>query len=264
MREGRYPRPWIEAGLPYFLFRYMRQRGLGLKDVRDNTSAESLQDKFDLHNPGLASLMFQTGFLTLKPGTGGKLMVDYPNREVAEAFHAGLFLTYLGRPMEDRAHIKDLFRDMQTALLEGKYRQACACFDRMLDNVPFKLLPDERAYQGLLHMACLSLSAFLGVESEVLTRYGQADTVIEMTDKIVVFELKLNGTAAAALAQLEKKRYGAKYRDRNVPVIGVGLNFDAPKSYESEARRAASYGWAAKCRTLYAPPIRESHPQLRT
>ncbi len=252
-RDGRYPRPWIEAGLPYFLFRYMRQRGLGLKDIQNNASAESLRDKFDLHNPGLTSLLFQTGFLTLKSGTDGELIVDYPNREVAEAFHTGLFLTYLGRPMEDQAHIQDLFRSMQTALLEGKYRQACACFDRMLDNVPFKLLPDERAYQGLLHMACLSLPAFLGVESEALTRYGQADTVIEMANKVVVFELKLNGTAAGALAQLEKKRYGAKYRDRNVPVIGVGLNFDAPKGHEPEARRAAPYGWEMKCCALYSP-----------
>ena len=41
-----------------------------------------------------------------------------------------------------------------------------------------------------------------------------------------IFELKVDESAEAALAQIKAKDYAAPYRARNVPVWAIGLDFD--------------------------------------
>lgn len=251
--HGRFPRPWIQAGIPYFLFRYMRTHGFNQRDVKKD-AAESVWHKFDLHNPGLTPLLFQTGFLTFKPDGKGGLRLDYPNLEVEETFREGLFLTYLGKTFENLNEIKGLLRSMQAALLDGNYREACACFNLMLDNVPFDLLQDEAAYQGKLHMTLYALPAFLGVESEVHTRTGKLDTVVETPHAIVIFELKMNSTAAHAMRQLQNKAYGDKYAQSGKSVIGIGLNFNAPKNPPARTKRSAAFhAWGMDFCIIHTP-----------
>ena len=56
---------------------------------------------------------------------------------------------------------------------------------------------------------------------------GRADVVAEHPCGIYIFELKVDETAAAALAQIKAKDYAAPYRARNLPVWAIGLNFDS-------------------------------------
>lgn len=233
-----FPRPWIDTGIPYFLFRYMRTNGFTQRDIKKN-AVPSVWRKFDLHQPGLMPLLFQTGFLTFARDRRGDIVLDYPNLEVKAAFQEGLFLAYLDKTFDDLEDLKALFQGMQKALLDGAYEEACACFDGMLDNAPFDLLADESHYQALLHMACLSLPACVRVESEVHTRTGQLDTVVEMPDAFVVFELKLNQSASQAVQQIKDRDYGAKYAGQGKAVHGVGVNFEAPQNAEPAARRSA-------------------------
>lgn len=250
---GGFPRPWIDTGIPYFLFRYMRAHGFTQRDIKPN-AVPAVQRKFDLHKPGLMPLLFQTGFLTLTRDRRGDVALDYPNLEVKTAFQEGLFLTYLDKTFDDLNDLEALFQGMQTALLDGDYEGACACFDGMLDNVPFDLLADESHYQALLHMACLSLPACVRVESEVHTRTGKLDTVVEMPDAFIVFELKLNQSASQAVQQIKDRDYGAKYAGQGKAVHGVGVNFTAPKNAAPAARRSAGRErWVMDAFVIHSP-----------
>ena len=46
---------------------------------------------------------------------------------------------------------------------------------------------------------------------------------------IYLFELKLNKSAEVAMQQINAKNYASKYSLSGLPVIKVGINFDAEK-----------------------------------
>lgn len=53
--------------------------------------------------------------------------------------------------------------------------------------------------------------------------------VVWMPDTIYVFELKVNGTAQAALEQINSKDYAIPYQTDGRSVVKVGVKFDAEK-----------------------------------
>lgn len=91
--------------------------------------------------------MFQTGFLTYARNEQGETILDYPNPEVEYAFKEGLLLTYLGQTASSNK-MHRLWREMEEALTQGAFKQACSCFNRMLDGVTFHMLGRESRYQG--------------------------------------------------------------------------------------------------------------------
>lgn len=65
----------------------------------------------------------------------------------------------------------------------------------------------------------------LRAQAEVTTDRGRIDAVIELAERIYLFEFKLDGSAEAALAQIKNHHYATKYLDRGKPVHLVGINF---------------------------------------
>ena len=55
-------------------------------------------------------------------------------------------------------------------------------------------------------------------------RYA-ADAVVELEEGVFVFEFKIGGTAAAALAQIAARGYVEPYRQRGKPVYSIGVAF---------------------------------------
>ena len=60
------------------------------------------------------------------------------------------------------------------------------------------------------------------------------DTIVELPDKIVILEYKLDGTAAEALQQIEAKGYHLPYAQDGRPVVGLGVNFDRARHQITE------------------------------
>ena len=54
------------------------------------------------------------------------------------------------------------------------------------------------------------------------THYGRIDIAIEMKDKVIIIEFKLNQTAQAAIDQIKDKQYDQEYRDRNLTHLSSG------------------------------------------
>ena len=53
--------------------------------------------------------------------------------------------------------------------------------------------------------------------------------VIELPDRVVIFEFKLDGRADKALQQVEKTKYYQKYQHAGKEIELVGVNFDSRK-----------------------------------
>ena len=72
---------------------------------------------------------------------------------------------------------------------------------------------------------------FLGIyiDSEVATRKGYADSVVQTATHVYLFEFKHQETAEAALTQLLDKDYARKYWALGKTIVGIGVNFDKKK-----------------------------------
>lgn len=232
VRRRGFPRPWIDTGKPYFVFRYMKARRWGLGDIDD--SAAGVWESFDVRNPPLNALLFQAGYMTFKNGAE-KDQLGFPNAEVAEALHEGLFLAYLGKNAGRDSVVRDLVEDMARALAYGQCREACACFDRILDRVSYSELAAESNFQVALHIVCYMIESVLDVASETAGRKGRSDLVVETYAAVYVFELKRNKTLQEAMAQIQAKGYGDRYRGAGKKVIGIGLNFRVPSATDEGA-----------------------------
>jgi hypothetical protein len=63
------------------------------------------------------------------------------------------------------------------------------------------------------------------VRSELHAPVGRMDTVIITTNRIFLFEFKMNETAEAAIQCIKDRNYAASLRHRNLPITGVGVVF---------------------------------------
>ncbi|MCD8265910.1 MAG: PD-(D/E)XK nuclease domain-containing protein, partial [Prevotellaceae bacterium] len=55
---------------------------------------------------------------------------------------------------------------------------------------------------------------------------GRIDMVLQTGGVIYLFELKLKGSAAEALAQIDLKNYPERFALGGLPVVKVGVGFD--------------------------------------
>ena len=81
---------WFQTGTPTFLIKKMEEEDFfHLEDIEADVN---FLNQCSLDNVELISLLFQTGYLTIKEKSQyGELVLSYPNQEVRTAIHT--FLT---------------------------------------------------------------------------------------------------------------------------------------------------------------------------
>ena len=70
---------------------------------------------------------------------------------------------------------------------------------------------------------------FYSSVAEKETSEGRIDCVVECPNYVYIIEFKLNGSAAAALRQIEEKSYAKPYASDSRKVIALGINFSSEK-----------------------------------
>ncbi len=235
VRQRGFPRPWLKVGIPLFLFRHMQDHRYDVADLVGPPG--DLDSTFNLGHPNVRSLLFQTGFLTLRTDAGHRPQLDYPNREVETGFKAQVLQLFSGRDDSQTEIFLDNQERMRTALVEGRYPDAAGYFPWLLEAFTYEQLRDESHYKLLLHTACLFLPG-LQPHSEVRTLRGIADTVLETADALLVFEFKLNRTLAAARKQLTARAYGDRFQALGKRVIGIAVNLRTPRDIGGQRDKA--------------------------
>ena len=86
----------------------------------------------------------------------------------------------------------------------------------------------ERYFQYTFYLIMQMLGRYNTlVEKE--TSEGRIDCVLECPDYVYILEFKLNGSASAALKQIEDKGYAKPYMADSRKVICLGINFSSEK-----------------------------------
>jgi hypothetical protein len=217
---------WFRTGTPTFLIKLMQQQN---EFIFNNLKLRgALIASYDLENLDLRTILFQTGYLTIKhiDRLNGVYTLDYPNREVEEAMGDYILGSLLGRSPLDAAipvvNIKEAF-------FKNDIEKVIKIINAILKDVPSMLIKGkkEHFYHALVHLHFRYLGLLM--DSEVNTSDGRMDAVVKTNTHIYILEFKLNLSADIALQQIKDKDYAAKYVIENKEIQLIGISFNARK-----------------------------------
>ncbi len=224
---------WFESGTPTFLIKQMQHFQTDIMSM-DNLQVKSIA--FDQPTENMQNalpLLYQSGYLTIK--SYDREVEEYtlaiPNQEVRVGYLEGLTPAYIGLNSSDvqvgfakyfwlalkKRDIDTAMRAMQTYLAGVPYVEG---FKRKLAEAANA----EGFYEYTMYLIFSMLNVY--VRTQVKCAGGRTDMVVQMPDTTYVFELKLNGTAAEALEQINSNNYALPYQFEGKKVVKIGVAFD--------------------------------------
>jgi len=208
-KTQRFANYWFETGTPTFLIEMIHQNNYDVESLHNLRVSEMAFSTYDIKQLELIPLLVQTGYLTIKDYDDETQIytLSYPNYEVENAFlvylldafssiEQGLSESHLVRMIEAlRGYEMDTFFNILKILFA---------------NIDYDLhVKNEKYYQTIFYLVFKLMG--LRIDAEVKTSVGRIDAVVELVDRLYLFEFKLNKDATVALDQIDAKKYHEKY-----------------------------------------------------
>lgn len=217
---------WFATATPSFLIKLLKQHEVPAYELEELIADNRMLDSADVHNISVLSMLFQTGYLTVKhvrrSFRGDQYTLGYPNHEVAQSFQQHLLTSYLDANI-DRVNsimLVNLERTLASQNLPG----FITVLQSVFASIPHQLfLPQEAYYHSVVYLV-LKLLGF-AVYAERFTNLGRIDAVLEMDSVVYIMEFKMS-TAEAAIAQIREKQYDQPFRGSGKAIIWLGIAFD--------------------------------------
>ena len=215
---------WTQTGRASMLMNFIRREGVLQVDLDGVVSAvEPDFDVSDLGNLNPIGMLYQTGYLTIAEYSQGLYQLRVPDEEVKRDVAALVAGAWASRDAQWSV-------SLGAKLRTGKWGDFFEGLKALYAKLPYGSREsferkNEFSYQRPL-CALLAAQGFR-YDPEVTQTAGRSDLVAEHPSGVWIFELKVDETAEAALAQIKAKGYAAPYRARNLPVWAIGLAFDS-------------------------------------
>ena len=224
---------WFASGTPGYLVRLLAHSNENINElIGKYYPAEMFIDyKADVEQP--LPMIYQSGYLTIKACNPRRqtYLLDFPNDEVRSGFISVLAGDYF---KEGRAQPATWLEDVTDALENGNIVAFMKQMTALLSSVTYRFqrkqdaFECERYFQYTFYLIMQMLGRYNTlVEKE--TSEGRIDCVLECPDYVYILEFKLNGSATAALKQIEDKGYAKPYIADRRKVICLGINFSSEK-----------------------------------
>ena len=226
-QENKFANYWFESGSPSFLVKLIRKYDIDLSELEGYKAGEEVFSSFEIDRMHVVSLLFQTGYLTIKkiqPAERRKrfYILSYPNAEVKEAF-----LVYLLGDFSPKfsGRISVIIDDLKTCLKKGDTDRFFEIIRSLFAQIPYDMFVEGREgyYQTVIYLILKLLG--ISIQAEVETNKGRIDAVVELEETVYIMEFKL-GDAGKALEQIKEKRYFEKYLSSSKEIILMGVGFD--------------------------------------
>jgi hypothetical protein len=216
---------WFATGSPTFLVNILKKTNAAIGRYEHMTVNGNFFEKFDISTIGIdniSSLLFQTGYLTIKERNEGTFILSYPNREVKTSFLQYLLEGFSNKPGDET---KEITLEIKQALAENKIDDFINVIKVLFSSIPYNMQIENReAYYHSLVYVALKIS-MMDVQAEIQTALGRSDIVVSLDQYTYIIEFKMS-SAQEALDQIEKKQYYAPYLGKNKTIIllGIGLS----------------------------------------
>ncbi len=219
-----FKRSWAATGRASSLMNHLKKNELAELDYENLKEVEESEfDVCGLEDISTVGLLYQTGYLTIKDydPDRARYTLTTPNQEIREDLTQLIVYSQKGEK-EGRLIVKDVVN----GLFDGDYERVETALRAYYADLTYgsREKVAEPAYQRILH-TLLAAGGF-DVTSEKQQAVGRADLIAKHKLGIFVFELKLDESADAALAQIAEKHYCDPYLNAPAPVFAVGVNFN--------------------------------------
>ena len=223
---------WFASGTPTYLVRLLAHSNENINELvgKYYDASQFIDYKADVEQP--LPMIYQSGYLTIKDCNieDNTYLLDFPNEEVRNGFIDTVASRYFANITQNTSWVLDVidclckgdtakFEKLMTALLSSTtYR-----FQRKQDQMEC-----ERYFQYTFYLI-VKMLGFYSTVAEKETSEGRIDCVVECPGYVYIIEFKLNGSAEAALKQIEDKGYAKPYAADNRKLIALGINFSSEK-----------------------------------
>ena len=231
LRDREFNSYWYSSGTPTFLFDVFRARPQDYAGIQGTTITEQLLDSHDIENAPLASLLFQTGFLTVasadRYAAPPEYTLGFPNTEVANSI-AAMFLQSAGPDTDP--YNSAFVKAVRKAFDEGCPLDVAAPLQGLYASIPYELHIGAEAYYHALFLAVMQFLGFR-VSGEVSVAGGRIDGVLDRPNgRSYIIEFKYAADAGglgpaleAAAQQVASRNYAARYEGSNRKVQKVAI-----------------------------------------
>ena len=225
---------WFDSGTPTYIIKLLQKYNVGLRDL---TGQDAGVSDFDVSPEDMTTalpLLYQSGYLTIKHYDP---MIDlytlgYPNEEVRTGMVRSLAANYL-TPAEGTN--SSFVIKFVKAVIADDMEQALTLMRAYLAGVSYRLSnKTERDVQTIFYLVFSLIGSFIKVEEE--SAHGRADVVITLPSVVYVMELKFDGSADAALRQIDEKGYLVPYTADGKRLVKVGVNYSSEERTITEWR----------------------------
>ena len=227
-QDHDYTNYWFGSGTPTYLIEMMRKFHTLPADL---TRMEGSADDFDAPTENMTTIMpllYQSGYITIKEydQTFRSYTLGMPNKEVRIGLTKALVPAYV---TTNTLMVNNTARNMARCLVRDDIEGMLRLLQTFLGTVPYcNEANSEGHYQQVLYIIFTLLSDYF-VDVEIHTPTGRVDVVMKTAKALYLFELKLNKSAEAAMRQIDLKDYASKFALSGLPIVKVGINFDAER-----------------------------------
>ena len=218
---------WFATGTPTFLMKLVEKEQKIAFDLENVYISTEMLDKYDFSNIHFESLLFQTGYLTIKEydETYNEITLGYPNKEVEKSFSAHILSTLTKVRLNET---DTLLHKIRRNFLANNIDQFIKNVNVLFKGISYNLLERKESYYHSLFYMIMRILGF-NIDVEIETIDGRIDAVVKTETHIYIIEFKIDQSAQAAIQQIKNKQYALKYADNTRPIYIIGINFDTEK-----------------------------------
>ena len=220
---------WFRTGTPTYLVRLLHDSHENLNELTGKyyDEREFVDYRADRETP--LPMIYQSGYLTIKDYDRemGTYLLDFPNDEVKNGFVTMTANSYFST----REDAGSWVRSAVIALKSGEVEKFRTLLTSFLSSIPYTArrkeneTEKERYFTYTLYLIFRIASCYTTyIEKE--QSYGRLDCCVETPKYVYIFEFKLDGSAEAALKQIDDRGYANEFlsSDKTIYKIGVDIS----------------------------------------
>ncbi|MCS7073338.1 MAG: PD-(D/E)XK nuclease domain-containing protein [Bacteroidia bacterium] len=214
MANKKFRNYWFATGTHTFLVELVQQKEYDLPDLENLIVHESLLSTFDVDDIPMESLLWQTGYLTIKQEINLieviHYQLSYPNFEVEYSLNQHL-LRYLVK--NSKTSIGNLGNEILLGLQNSQLSIVEIQLKKLFSGISYNFSQHIKDYEGYYGSVIYAFFKGLGLDCilEDHTIMGRIDLTLKLRDKIYLFEFKMKHHQEEALHQIKVKIYYEKY-----------------------------------------------------
>ena len=222
LEKSTYSDYWFATGTPTYLVELLKKSDFRLSELSNLEVSEDGLDSIHRADINPIPVLFQSGYLTLKNHDPefNLYTLDYPNEEVKQGFVKFLLPYYVHCQQSQHTSLVSKF---VTSLRTGDANRFLQLMQVLMADTPYELIRElENHYQNVMYIITKLMGFY--IQAEYRTSRGRIDLLIGTDKYVYIIELKFDGSAEEALAQINAKDYVLPFAAGDRQLIKIGAN----------------------------------------